>query len=43
MVISNSGRAVESVYDLPMESRPQASDVDSNAMQPCPAYERPDR
>ena len=43
MVISNSGRAVESVYDLPMESWPQASDVDSNAMQPCPAYERPDR
>ena len=38
-----AGHAVESLYDLPMERRPQVSDVDSNAMQPCPAYERPDR
>ena len=38
-----AGHAVEGLYDLPMERRPQASDVDSNAMQPCPAYERPDR
>ena len=35
------GAGVESVYDLPMVRPP--SDVDSNAMQPCPAYERPDR
>ena len=36
-----AGCAVESVYDLPVVHPP--TDVDTNAMQPCPAYERPDR
>ena len=41
IIVMHAGRAVESLYDLPMELRAPASDVDSNAMQPCPAYERP--